>query len=160
MNQKFKTSRQRINELKSYCDLEGLSYEIKSSVSLAPDMSYAFAKAEVSLANGCAAQAHKLFYRKPTVDGIEDSSFAAGAETIAIARAIALLLQDGSEVAVQEEFDELVVFTTKRVNELYQISTRGAKDYVNNIQNDDLRVKASIYLESLLTKTAMQNANK
>jgi len=156
--QKYKTARQRINDFIRYCEEKGFSYSIKTKIRLSDDS--AFAKAEVVIHGIATATAHKLFYQKEAIDGQKDATFAAGAETIAIARAIALLLPDNDEMAVQEEFDELLLFTVKRVNELFQISGRSAREYVNTIQNTTLRERASIYLESLFTKTAMQAAIK
>jgi len=155
MQQKYKPARQRINEFIQYCEASGLSYTIDVDVTLAPDLSYAFAKARIKMGNDEVC-AHKLFYQKEAVGGQKDATFAAGAETIAVARAIALLIPDNDEMAVQEEFDELLLFTVRRVNELFQISGRSAKDYVNTLQNETLRERASIYLDSLFTKTAMQ----
>ena len=157
--QKYKTARQRINDFIRHCEEQKLDYKIDIDVSLAPDMAYAFAKARITMGKNEVC-AHKLFYQKEAIDGQKDATFAAGAETIAIARAIALLLPDNDEMAVQEEFDELLLFTVKRVNELFQISGRSAREYVNTLQNTTLRERASIYLESLFTKTAMQAAIK
>lgn len=156
--QKYKTARQRINDFIRYCEEKGFSYSIKTKIKLSAE--HAFAKAEVAIHGIATATAHKLFYQKEAIDGQKDATFAAGAETIAIARAIALLLPDNDEMAVQEEFDELLLFTVKRVNELFQISGRSAREYVNTLQNTTLRERASIYLESLFTKTAMQAAIK
>ena len=156
--QKYKTARQRINDFIRYCEEKGYSYSIKTKIKLSAE--HAFAKAEVVIHGIATATAHKLFYQKEAIDGQKDATFAAGAETIAIARAIALLIPDNDEMAVQEEFDELLLFTVKRVNELFQISGRSAREYVNTLQNTTLRERASIYLESLFTKTAMQAAIK
>lgn len=156
--QKYKTARQRINDFIRYCEEKGYSYSIKTKIKLSTE--HAFAKAEVVIHGIATATAHKLFYQKEAIDGQKDATFAAGAETIAIARAIALLLPDNDEISVQEEFDELLLFTVKRVNELFQISGRSAREYVNTLQNTTLRERASIYLESLFTKTAMQAAIK
>lgn len=156
--QKYKTARQRINDFIRHCEEKGYSYSIKTKIKLSAE--HAFAKAEVVIHGIATATAHKLFYQKEAIDGQKDATFAAGAETIAIARAIALLIPDSDEMAVQEEFDELLLFTVKRVNELFQISGRSAREYVNTLQNTTLRERASIYLESLFTKTAMQAAIK
>ena len=156
--QKYKTARQRINDFIRYCEEKGYSYSIKTKIKLSAE--HAFAKAEVVIHGIATATAHKLFYQKEAIDGQKDATFAAGAETIAIARAIALLIPDNDEMAVQEEFDELLLFTVKRVNELFQISGRSAREYVNTLQNPTLRERASIYRDSLFTKTAMQAAIK
>ena len=158
--QKYKTAREKINQFVRHMEEKGDSYSIKTKVKLSPDASYAFAKAKVVIHGVATATAHKLFFQKEDVNGQKDATFAAGAETIAIARAIALLIPDNDEMAVQEEFDELLLFTVKRVNELFQISGRSAREYVNTLQNTTLRERASIYLESLFTKTAMQAAIK
>ena len=157
--QKYKTAREKINQFVRHMEEKGDSYSIKTKVKLSPDASYAFAKARITMGKNEVC-AHKLFYQKEDVNGQKDATFAAGAETIAIARAISLLLPDNDEMAVQEEFDELLLFTVKRVNELFQISGRSAREYVNTLQNTTLRERASIYLESLFTKTAMQAAIK
>lgn len=160
--QKYKTARQRINEFIQMAKEKGVGYKISTYVDISgSEPQYAMAKATVSLVDGSAsATASKLFYQKEEVAGQKDATFAAAAETIAIARAIALLMPDNDEMAVQEEFDELLLVTVKRVNELFQINNRGAREYVQSIQNDTLRERASIYLESLFTKASMQGATK
>jgi len=142
-----KTSRQRIAEF-----VKTGSVEISSQIAHDPEMKWCLVKATVLTAEGQRFTGHKLMWRKDDADGQPDATFVGAAETMAIARAIGFFF--GEEDMAQEEFDELLVFTIKRVNELYQSSTRSAKEYVNSILNDDLRQKATVYLETLLTKTA------
>ena len=125
---------------------------MRTELKLDPEMKWCLAKAIVITADGQTFVGHKLMWRKDDADGQPDATFVGAAETMAIARAIGFCF--GEEDMAQEEFDELLVFTIKRVNELYQSSTRSAKEYVNSILNDDLRQKATVYLEPLLTKTA------
>jgi hypothetical protein len=129
----------------------GWAAKVETKVTLAPDMSWCLAKATVTTMDKIAT-GHKLMWKRGDVDGQADATFVGAAETMAIARAIGFIT--GEEDVTQEEFDELLVFTIKRVNELYQSSAKSAKDYVNQIVNDDLRQKATVYLETLLTKTA------
>ena len=68
MQQKYKPARQRINDFISHCEMSGLSYTIDVDVTLAPDLSYAFAKARVKMGNDEVC-AHKLFYQKEAVGG-------------------------------------------------------------------------------------------
>jgi hypothetical protein len=98
-----------------------------------------------------------MMYRKPDAQGVPDATFVAAAETIAIGRAIGFLFQE-EETATEEEYQELVLMTCKRIFELYQISYSGARQYVNDISNEDLRIKAQTYLESLMTKEALNKA--
>lgn len=142
-----KTARQRINEF-----IKTGKVEMRTELKLDPEMKWCLAKAIVITADGQTFAGHKLMWRKDDADGQPDATFVGAAETMAIARAIGFCF--GEEDMAQEEFDELLVFTIKRVNELYQSSTRSAKEYVNSILNDDLRQKATVYLETLLTKTA------
>jgi hypothetical protein len=142
-----KTARQRINEF-----IKTGKVEMRTELKLDPEMKWCLAKAIVITADGQTFAGHKLMWRKDDADGQPDATFVGAAETMAIARAIGFFF--GEEDMAQEEFDELLVFTIKRVNELYQSSTRSAKEYVNSILNDDLRQKATVYLETLLTKTA------
>jgi hypothetical protein len=125
---------------------------MRTELKLDPEMKWCLAKAIVITADGQTFAGHKLMWRKDDADGQPDATFVGAAETMAIARAIGFCF--GEEDMAQEEFDELLVFTIKRVNELYQSSAKSAKDYVNQIVNDDLRQKATVYLETLLTKTA------
>ena len=141
-----KTSRQRITEF-----IKTGQVQMSTEITLAPDMSWCLAKATIVTEVGNAFTGHKLMWRKDDA-GQPDATFVGAAETMAIARAIGFFF--GEEDITREEFDELLVFTIKRVNELYQSSTRSAKEYVNSILNDDLRQKATVYLETLLTKTA------
>ena len=142
-----KTSRQRITEF-----IKTGQVQMSTEITLAPNMSWCLAKATIVTEVGNTFTGHKLMWRKDDADGQPDATFVGAAETMAIARAIGFCF--GEEDMAQEEFDELLVFTIKRVNELYQSSTRSAKEYVNSILNDDLRQKATVYLETLLTKTA------
>jgi hypothetical protein len=96
-------------------------------------------------------------YRKPDVDGIKDATFVAAAETIAIGRAIGFFFEE-EETATQEEYDELVLMTCKRIMELYNISYSGARQFVTDIQNEDLRIKGQVYLEGLHTREAMKKS--
>ena len=153
---KRKTSRERINELLRYANDLGLQFQIETDVVLAPDLSYCLANAQVTV-EGCTTTAHKMMFRKPDVDGLKDATFVAAAETIAIGRAIGFFFEE-EETATQEEYDELVLMTCKRIMELYNISYSGARQFVNDIQNDDLRIKGQIYLESLHTKEAVKRA--
>lgn len=158
--QKHKKAREIINEFIELCNQQNIGYEILTDVSIHNDSGalYAMAKATVSM-NGTVTNAHKLFYQKEPVGAQKDSTFAAAAETIAVARAIALITPT-DELTLQEEFDELILFTVKRISELFQINTRSAKEYVQGLQNDVLRERASVYLESLFTKASMQGAVK
>lgn len=149
-----KTSKQRINEF-----VEGKEHlSIETDITIAPDGSWCLAKSTVK-SGGLSATGHKMMHRRPDADGQKDTTFIGAAETMAVARAIAYLMPTEEDVS-QEEFDELVVFTIKRVNELHQISARGAREFVNAILNDELRQKASLYLESLLTKASASFAIK
>lgn len=153
---KRKTSRERINELIRYANNLGLQFQIETDVVLGPDLSYCLATAEINV-EGSITTAHKMMFRKPDVDGLKDATFVAAAETIAIGRAIGFFFEE-EETATQEEYDELVLMTCKRIMELYNISYSGARQFVNDIQNDDLRIKGQIYLESLHTKEAVKRA--
>jgi hypothetical protein len=153
---KRQTARDRINKLIEWCQEIGLEHQIETEVSLAPDLSYCVAKATVSY-DGIKSTAHKMMYRKPDAQGVPDATFVAAAETIAIGRAIGFLFQE-EETATEEEYQELVLMTCKRIFELYQISYSGARQYVNDISNEDLRIKAQTYLESLMTKEALNKA--
>lgn len=81
----------------------------------------------------------------------------AAAETIAIGRAIGFYFEE-NESSTQEEYEELVLMTCKRIMELYNISYAGAKRFVADIQNEDLRIKGQTYLESLMTKDSLNKA--
>lgn len=151
-----KTSRQRINDFLRYSNDLGLEYKIETSIKIADDLSYCLASAKVTCENS-STTGHKMMFRKPDVDGIKDATFVAAAETIAIGRAIGFFFEE-DEIATQEEYDELVLMTCKRIMELYNISYSGARQFVNDIQNEDLRIKAQIYLESLHTKEAVKRA--
>jgi hypothetical protein len=131
----------------------GIEYKIETEVTLASDLSYCVAKATITC-DGIKTSAHKLMFKKPDTQGIPDATFVAAAETIAIGRAIGFFFEE-DETATEEEYQELVLITCKRIFELYQISYSGARQYVNDISNDDLRIKAQTYLESLMTKEAL-----
>ena len=150
------TSRQRINKFITWCNEVGSSYEIKTEVKLADDLSWCLVKATVEV-DGIKTTAHKMMFRRPDVDGIPDPTYVGAAETMCIGRAIGLFFEE-DESATEEEYQELILMTCKRIMELYKISYSGARAFVNDIQNDDLRVKGQTYLESLMTKEAINKA--
>jgi len=150
------SARQRINRLIQWCNEIGLEHTIQTEITLAADLSYCLAKATIEV-DGIKTTAHKLMFRKPDVDKLPDATFVAAAETIAVGRAIGFFF-DEEEIATEEEYQELVLMTCKRIQELYKISYSGARAFVNDIQNDDLRVKGQTYLESLMTKEAVNKA--
>lgn len=151
-----KTARDRINSLIQWCAEIGIEFQITTEVSIADDLSYCIAKATVTVGEQ-KTQGTKLMFRKPDAGGIKDATFVAAAETIAIGRAIGFFFEE-DETATQEEYDELVLMTCKRIMELYQISYSGARQFVMDIQHDDLRIKGQTYLESLHTKEALKKA--
>lgn len=154
--EKRQTSRDRINRLIRDCNNIGIEFKILTDVKIADDLSYCIAKATITVGEQ-KVQGTKLMYRKPDVDGIKDATFVAAAETIAIGRAIGFFFEE-EETATQEEYDELVLMTCKRIMELYNISYSGARQFVNDIQNEDLRIKGQVYLEGLHTREAMKKA--
>lgn len=150
------TARQRINRLIEWCYDLGLEHKILTEIKIADDLSYCVAKATIEV-DGIKTTAHKLMFRKPDAQGVPDATFVAAAETIAIGRAIGFFF-DEEESATEEEYQELVLMTCKRIMELYKISYSGARQYVNDISNEDLRIKGQTYLESLMTKESINKA--
>lgn len=153
----MKTARQKIAELHEMVKEFDGTISINTEIQM-PDPDTVIAIARVSVysveAVVYSATGHKISYRKPEVNGIKDASFVSAAETSAIGRAISFIMPD-NEIYSEEDFNELLVFTTAQIVELSKISSRAVKDYLAQIQNDELARRANIFWEALQTKTAL-----
>lgn len=156
------TAAQRRARFQDWCEKNGYTYRISTQVEISGD--FALAKATVAvfgedkLTPIYKADGHKMMHFKPEAMGVKDTSAYSASETIAISRAIGFIMPGVDEITVQEDINDLIIYTLKMVGEKFGISEYEAKRYVEGIDNDSLREIAAKHLSSISAKAAISKA--
>lgn len=161
-----KTAREKINEFIAWCNENSYEYALEVKISKGGDgeEKYAIAKAKLRITKNFnlvrSSVGHKIVYQKPIADGMQDTSYVSAAETMAISRAISFAMYDDSDIHSAEDFDELLIFNTKRISDLYKISEKSARDFISTINNEELKSKCASFLDAIVSRAAVNAAAK